>query len=96
MVDTLSLLLAASRECWPSWLRRIIPHVAQSPADGRAHCGESCTGLLSRLGKSLLSLFVSAGREEGREREQWRKEGRRGEDIWLEWDEKKNGTVNKK
>lgn len=35
-----------------------IPHVSQPPADGRAHCGQSCTGFLSCLGQSLLSLLV--------------------------------------
>lgn len=75
-------------------LHQTVPHVAQFPADDCTHCGESCTGLLSRLGKSLLSLFVSAEVREGKEgvriggsrrmeREQWRKDQGR-----LEWNKK--------
>lgn len=40
----------------------VVPHVDQFLADGRAHRGERCTGPLSRLGKGLLSLLVSAER----------------------------------
>lgn len=64
-------VLVASPKCRPFWLRATIPHVAQSPADDRAHCVESCTGLLSRLGESLLSLLVSTEREREREEVGW-------------------------
>lgn len=68
---SLWFVLAAEQVRQPFWLDLTVPHVTQLPADGRAHCGESCTSFLSRLGKSLLSLLVSV--ERGRK-------GRRGKD----------------
>lgn len=59
----------------------VLPHVHQSLADDGAHCGESCTGLLSCLREGLLSLLVSTEERgmEGRVEEE-----RRGGEGWRE------------